>query len=1124
MTWRKWLVRSLVFSVLGLALAAVLLYQAWTNPNAVRQLVRDELGKLFVGATVSVDSARLRLFGGIAVRDVRMARREELDRGDWLYVPSAVIYHDKEHLLHGELGVRKIEMDRLRMRIVRERDGRLNVAGLLAPPDLKDHVPTLIIRQGIVQIEDRSVAGPPVVLEIKEVNLSVVNDPLSTLVIEGGGQSDALGAVKIRAKLHRPSGAASAVVELPHVSVGAALVRRMAGYCPDANQHLRELKGEGKIETTLAYRSDAAEPWSYDVRVELNEGQWQPDCLPSPLHHLHAELRCINGRIPHARLRARCDTGTVALDVWDLVWPGHRPKNIEDIVAKLEAKVEHVTLTSDFLEHLPPLGAKIQKTYNPAGPVSLSYTYQRGQAGHWEKHWRIQPEGMTAEFEHFRYPLEYITGTIEVDLAGDREDFIRVDLNGRGGGRPLSVHGSIRGDKASEVDILVAADDVPIDRALIAALPPRSRDTARTFLPAKSRELGLAEETLGLTRPAGLADIKVYVRRERGRDNFSNRYLISFHDTALKYDIFPYPLEKVTGVLDIQPDHWECRDFHGSHKGGEIYVNACSYRVDAGSEADKETRRQGDRETGRRRDRETGRQGDGETGRQGDRETGRQGDKENRASYSLSLSPCLPVSLSAPGPQHECVQIYIRGKDILLDPEFEQALSPPELPSRAALHNAWAMLALRGRLSFESVVVDRPDQPQDIDVTVEVKGCSMQPDFFRYPMNDVSARVRYKQGRVYVQDVRAKHGACRLGMKDGLVDLKPGGGFTAWFTDIRGDDLTVDEDFLRALHPAMRRGLEPLQIRKPLNVLASELTLDAAGVPGEPLKIWWKGGATLRKQLFQAGLDIDEVDGVVWCEGHHNGRQFEGVSGHALLERAVILGQPFTKLHGRIKVAPETPDILSLYDMKAKLFDGDIVGEARFTFNSPMRYEVKLDAMNVLLEQFGKHNRLGPEARLQGPASASVFLTGEGTDLSGLRGNGRFDLARGKLYRLPLLLDLLKAFSLRLPDRTAFEQAQMIFGIEGPQMRVHSLDLYGNAISLRGQGTLNLDGSNLNLDFSADWGRLSQILPSGISALPQAVSDQLFKIKLRGKINAPRFEKEFLPPVVEPIKRVFRGS
>ncbi|MHB1425297.1 MAG: hypothetical protein ACYC3I_19175 [Gemmataceae bacterium] len=1056
MAWRKWIVRSLVFSVLGLAILAVLLYESWTNPAAVRRLVLAKVNELFIGATVSLDSARLRLLGGIGIRDLRMGRRDDLDRGDFLYVPSAVIYHDKEHLLDGSLAIRKIELERPHLRIVRERDGRINFAGLLAPPDLKEHVPTLIVRQGVIVLEDRRDAVGSVLLEIKEVNLTVINDPLSTLVIEGTGQTDVLGAVRIHVRYLRPSNAASAVVELPEVPVGPPLLQRLAGFCPDFVQHVRALSGVANIQTTLAYRPGIAQPLTYDVRFELNKGELRHECLPAPLQNIHAKLRYINGRIPHGLLRARSETATVQLDLWDLVWPTQPPKTIEDAMARLEAKVEHFTVTPQFFDHLPLACRKIQTLYNPSGPVSLTYQYQRLEAGHWEKHWTIQPEGMTAEFEHFRYPIDSVTGNIKVDFFSDRADYIRVDLAGRGSDRPVVVRGSIEGDKDSAVDLVIAAEDVPIDHKLMSALPAKSRKLARTFLPSASRELGQSERPLRLVRPAGLANIKVFVRRARGHEEFANRYLLSFRDTSLKYDLFPYPLEKVTGVLDIQPDHWECSDFHGSHKDGDIWVNACSFRAEAEQ-----------------------------------------------------------------GQPSECVQVAIRGKDILLDPEFEQALSPPEVPGRAALRHAWAMLALRGRLSFESVVLDQPEQPQDIDVRVDVKGCSMQPEFFRYAMTDVSAGVRYKQGRVYVKEASAKHGDCRLTLKDAAIVLNPAGGFTAWFTDVCGEDLLPDEEFLSALHPTLRRGLEPLRIRKPLYVKMAKLTLDCPAAPGEPLKIWWDGGASLRKQTFDAGVEINDVDGVVWCQGYHNGRQLESVSGHAVFERATILGQPFTQLQGRIEVVPETPDCLSLYDLKANLFGGFVGGEARFTFSSPLRYEVKLDALHVQLEQFGQHNRLGEDAQLQGPARAAVHLTGEGSDLSGLKGNGRIEVARGKLYRLPLLLDLLKAFGLRLPDRTAFEQARMIFGIEGPQMRIHSLDLWGNAISLRGQGTLNLDGSNLNLDFSADWGRVPQMLPPGISDLSQVVSDQLFKIKMRGKITSPRFEKEFIPGVVDPIKKVF---
>ena len=34
---------------------------------------------------------------------------------------------------------------------------------------------------------------------------------------------------------------------------------------------------------------------------------------------------------------------------------------------------------------------------------------------------------------------------------------------------------------------------------------------------------------------------------------------------AVRYDVFPYPLENVTGVLELLPDHFVFRDFCGTH-------------------------------------------------------------------------------------------------------------------------------------------------------------------------------------------------------------------------------------------------------------------------------------------------------------------------------------------------------------------------------------------------------------------------------------------------------------------------------------------------------------------------------------------------------------------------------
>src|SRR5262245_53238847 len=123
MSRRKWLARGLVlFVVVGLA-AAGLLYQRWTNPAAVRQQVVDQLGSHFVGVQVTLESARLRLLGGIGVRELRLSRRDDLDRTDFAYFPSAIIYHDKEQLLEGRLAIRKVELHQPRLRIIRGHDG-----------------------------------------------------------------------------------------------------------------------------------------------------------------------------------------------------------------------------------------------------------------------------------------------------------------------------------------------------------------------------------------------------------------------------------------------------------------------------------------------------------------------------------------------------------------------------------------------------------------------------------------------------------------------------------------------------------------------------------------------------------------------------------------------------------------------------------------------------------------------------------------------------------------------------------------------------------------------------------------------------------------------------------------
>ena len=362
-----------------------------------------------------------------------------------------------------------------------------------------------------------------------------------------------------------------------------------------------------------------------------------------------------------------------------------------------------------------------------------------------------------------------------------------------------------------------------------------------------------------------------------------------------------------------------------------------------------------------------------------------------------------------------------------------------------------------------------------------------------------------------------------MGMAQGDILLKPGGGYYASFDGVRGTGLRADGDLLAAVPAPVRKGLDAVQLETPVDV-ETRLRVDAPPDPAVPPVIWWDGGARLHEAKLRTGVELSGVEGYVYCCGSHDGHQLDqGLLGNVLLSQVTVFGQPVSNLRGHFEISADKPDRFCIRDLNAELFAGNVGCEAKVDFGSTLRYEVVLHALGIDLEKFGRHN-LGPRVAIQGPATASLALWGEGTEVAGLKGNGNVGVASGKLYQLPVLLDLIKGFGLRLPDRTAFEQAHLDFGIDGEKVQVRTLELYGNAISLRGQGTMNINGGDLNLDFNADWARFGQVLPTGISALPRAISDQLLKIKLRGSLGSPRFEKELAPGLVEPVKRVFGGG
>jgi hypothetical protein len=558
MAWRKWIVRGIVWGIVGTCAAGAFAYQRWTNPAAVREQVIAEIAKAFPGAHVSVDSARLRILGGIQLNGLRLTRADDPEKYEFLHVPSAIFYHDKEKILDGELRLRKIELIRPRLRVRKERDGKWNLQGLVKKTEHapRSPMPAIVIHQGTLTLEDRSDPSRPATLDIGDIGLTIINDPLPRVFVRGAANSDLLGKLRFHGALDRTAGDGYVKFQAADLPLTQTLLSRLPIQCPPDLLVGLQLKATAHVEGKVSYHPNEAQPLYYDVHCEVTDGKVQHPKLPLPLQNLHMRLHANNGALQLETLTAR--SGRTEVEAHGV---GQLPCLDQEFEVHLDLK--HVMLGDDLASRLPPKMRELHKLFQPNGPTTIHIACAR-HAGEWvtlasgkPSQVSLRPESIGLCFKGFPYPLEHTRGDVDYNLLDQR---VQVNLVADASGQPVVLSGHWSGDAKSldvRFDVETKGAGVPIDARLLDSLPPHLKTFVASF------------------NAVGKIDVKAHIRQEAGR-GFRNEYHIHIHDTAMKWDQFPYPLRNVSGFVDVYPDHWEFHDFQGSHNGGHVLLSGKS--------------------------------------------------------------------------------------------------------------------------------------------------------------------------------------------------------------------------------------------------------------------------------------------------------------------------------------------------------------------------------------------------------------------------------------------------------------------------------------------------------------------------------------------------------------------
>jgi hypothetical protein len=1028
MAWRKWFVRSVVFSVVACCALAGYAYQQWTNPAAVREQVLAKLKVLFPGADVAVDAARLTLMGHIQLTEARLTRHGDPDQIDAIQVPSAHVYHDKEKLFDGELSLRKVVLFKPRIRLYRDKDGNWNLHGLIGKQRLDRTIPTLVIHQGTLLFEDRTTDGNISSLEVTDVNGNLINDPLATLKFDATAQSPLVGKVALVGTFQRATGELALSFKTTDTPLGAKLLQRIAPFCPHNALQDLEVDGHADFEVALHRHPGKTPSLHYEAACAVRNTNVKHPLLPTPLEGLETKARIIDGVVTVEHLQARAEWARIK---------GHGgaqfPEPEKNFQAHLE--IDGLRITDDMLRRLPEKTEKVVRAFGPTGRFGARVALVM-RDGVWdyqddgrEPAVTILPDRITAVFEKFRYPVQAVSGTIEFPLITKKVAF---HVTGKVDRQPITIRGHSQGSGVDlDFDAELRTSNVSINETLLSALDAEPAKVARSF------------------HATGKVDAVALIRHLPGSEPFEKSIYLTFRDGTALWDSFPLAMSNVSGRLDILPSGQKFHDFTGRHEGGLFSIRGESYAV--------------------------------------------------------------------PGRTKPGIYVEIRGTDIALSPALQRALEP--MPS---LRKVWAIFAPTGTMNFAAVIHRPTEAIDDLEVRVEAQGASIAPTFFKYYLTDVGGAVHFYKSRLELANFSARHGLTTFVLPHGSVDVKPGGGYHADLKDIDIVDLHADADFLNAMPAALKTAGELMQFRDRLRVQTTHLVVAQAADEGSRPEIYWDAKGWVNDAKFVAGAPIEGVSGNISCRGSHDGHKLLGLVGTVLFEKATVFKQPFERIQSHFKVEGHASDVL-LADVHAPLFGGNITGEARIDFQKLATFALNLNASQIDLQKFGQHN-LGAQSQIEGKADGKLFLTGSSAGVQSLDGEGKINVVAAKLYKLPLILDLLKFLGLRWPDDTAFVEAHAQARIRGSRVGLRKLELQGNAISLSGQGDFNLDGTDLHVDFYPTWARIEQVLPPALRMVPTAVSKKLIIIEMRGSVtgNADdlKFNKRLAPGLVEPLTNV----
>ena len=432
------------------------------------------------------------------------------------------------------------------------------------------------------------------------------------------------------------------------------------------------------------------------------------------------------------------------------------------------------------------------------------------------------------------------------------------------------------------------------------------------------------------------------------------------------------------------------------------------------------------------------------------------------------------------------LELFIDASEASFDRSLKAALP-------AALVQVWNDFQPQGTFDLNTQITWSPGEPCHVVIpSVKVRDGAVNIRCFPWSLQKLTGEFSFntEPGKLEMKQLQAQHDETRLTAR-GVGWFPNGAPWSLKFDQLNVDHLIPNKSFYNALPPAVQRVMEVL---RPTGDFSFDGPVEFFGSPrsGDSVGALWNLRTDLSHCSMNAGLPLDDINGSVQLKGRWDGVQTE-LKGELDLKSVSVLRQASGKSYQiydiqgpfsfhdrefvagskagvpRRKVAPEPEKRI-----RGKAVGGTVFLDAVIDIQDEPEYRAVVELKNGQLEQYAQKYLRGQD-HLAGVMNGAMFLRGKGSNADNMEGEGSLRIAPASLYELPLFVQMFQMPQLRVPDRTAFAQADLRFTIASSRFDFKSIELLGDAMSLRGRGYVGFDGK-MDLEFGSHPGRGSRRL------------------------------------------------